>query len=261
MISKKFIAAGLALLPLSSVALASGPAITVVSRGHDIRLILTDIFAQAKKSCIIQPNLHMSLYLSLENTDFDQALAIICKHAGLESTIQDGVYYIRKPKDEPAQPAVDSKTGITPLPAVKSSSTPVQVEVIPTAHGHQTIESHKALATPVQVEVAPTARNYQGDSRKSLTTPIQAECAPNTTLLKKRIKTHLSKADIRAVFTAFSEQSGAKIQLDPTVPAYKLDAYLNNTSLKYALDTITKMAKLTYRFTDPTSITISLPKS
>ena len=43
-------------------------------------------------------------------------------------------------------------------------------------------------------------------------------------------------------------QAGIAIEVDPTVPGYKLDAYLINTSLKYALDQVTEAAGLKYRF-------------
>jgi type II secretory pathway component GspD/PulD (secretin) len=215
MINRRTLAAGLALLALSSAAIASDPTVTVVSRGHDIRLILTDIFAQAKKSCIIQPNLHVNLFLSIEDMDFDQALSIICKHSGLEYSIQDGVYYVRRTRTDPTpamEPAVFTKKYIPALPAVK----PIQMAMVTT---------------------------------------------PNPLALKKKITTHMSKADIRAVFSAFEEQSGVKIKVDDSVPAYRLDAYLNNTSLKYALDTITRAAKLSYHFSDANSIVVSGSKS
>jgi len=211
MMNKKTIAAGLALLPFASVAFASGPAVTIVSRGHDVRLILTDIFAQAKKSCVIQANLHMSLYLSLENTDFDQALSIICKQAGLQSTIEDGVYYIVRPKQvEVVAPMRVVKAAITPLPPVR---------------------------TAALIEQPVTWTNPQ--------------------VLRKRVTTHMMKADIRSVFSSFSEQSGVRIVVDRSVPYYRLDAFLNHTSLKFALDTITRAARLNYRLTSQDSILIS----
>ena len=44
-----------------------------------------------------------------------------------------------------------------------------------------------------------------------------------------------------------SKQSGVKIVVDDKVPAYKLDAFLINTSLRYALGKVTKAAGLEWK--------------
>ena len=63
-------------------------------------------------------------------------------------------------------------------------------------------------------------------------------------LFDKMVTTRLPKADIRDVFAEFSKQSGIQIEVDKGVPAYKVDAFLVNTSLKYALEVITRSAGL-----------------
>ncbi len=76
--------------------------------------------------------------------------------------------------------------------------------------------------------------------------------------LQKRLTTRLKKADLRAVFAEFAKQTGVAIEVSPRVPRYKLDAFLNDTSLRYALDVTTRAAKLTWTPTDSRSILIDV---
>lgn len=80
------------------------------------------------------------------------------------------------------------------------------------------------------------------------------------TVLNKRVTTRLDKVDLRVLLSNLSQQSGVPLEVDASVPAYKLDAYLINTSLKYALDTICGAAKLQYRLTDNHSIAVTKPQ-
>ena len=94
-------------------------------------------------------------------------------------------------------------------------------------------------------------------------TPVKPEAAKAkgtlpSTVLAKRITTRFQKKDIREVIGALAQQSGITIEVSEDIPAYKLDAYLINTSLKFALDEITRATKLKYRFTD--KLTISVEK-
>ena len=72
----------------------------------------------------------------------------------------------------------------------------------------------------------------------------ERETAPPN--LAKRVTTRLPKADLRAVFAAFSTQTGIGITVDESVPRYRVDAYLKATSLKYALNEVTRAAGLTW---------------
>ncbi|HVL38046.1 MAG TPA: hypothetical protein VM328_01525, partial [Fimbriimonadaceae bacterium] len=76
----------------------------------------------------------------------------------------------------------------------------------------------------------------------------------NPSVLQKRLTTRLDKTEIRTVFAEISKQTGVKIEIAETVPGFKIDAYLINTSLKYALDVIAEATKLKWRFTDNLSI-------
>ncbi len=79
------------------------------------------------------------------------------------------------------------------------------------------------------------------------------------TVLTKKLTTRLAKIDIRQLFSEITKQTGVTIEIDKSVPNYKLDAFLINTSLKYALDQITTAAGLEYKFTDTLSIQITKP--
>lgn len=78
--------------------------------------------------------------------------------------------------------------------------------------------------------------------------------------LQKRLTTRLAITDIREVFAEFSRQTKIKIEVHKDVPRYKIDAFLLDTSLKYALDVVTDAANLKYVLTDDKTIRIE-PKS
>jgi len=80
-----------------------------------------------------------------------------------------------------------------------------------------------------------------------------------TTVLGKRFTTRLSKAPIRDVFKAISDQTGVRIEVADSVPNWKMDAFLIDTSIKYALDLICRQTGLEFRFTNRQSIEIRKP--
>ena len=64
--------------------------------------------------------------------------------------------------------------------------------------------------------------------------------------LLKKVNTKLERTSIRTVFAKFADQSGVKIEVAKDIPEYKIDAFMYNTSLKFALDRICKAASLKY---------------
>lgn len=74
--------------------------------------------------------------------------------------------------------------------------------------------------------------------------------------LGKKLTSKLLKTDIRAVFKDFSTQTGIIIDVDPQVPAYKLDVWLVGTTLKSALQTVTEAADLEFVLTNERTILI-----
>lgn len=85
--------------------------------------------------------------------------------------------------------------------------------------------------------------------------PQSGEVTPNT--YARKVTTRLTKASLADVFTAFGTQADVKIELDSSVPAYRIDAFFVKTSLKYALNRVCKAAGLKYRAVDG-KITISV---
>ncbi len=78
-------------------------------------------------------------------------------------------------------------------------------------------------------------------------------------VFSKKLTTRMNRADLADVFLAFGKQTGTTIEVDKSVPAYKLDAFLINTSLRYALERVTKAAGLEFELTDHASIRIFKP--
>lgn len=79
-------------------------------------------------------------------------------------------------------------------------------------------------------------------------------------VFQKRVTTRFSKVPIRDLFADIAKQVGVEIEVDKSVPNYKLDAYLIDTSLKYAIDQINWGAGLAYKLTNNKSILIYVPK-
>lgn len=100
-------------------------------------------------------------------------------------------------------------------------------------------------------------------------TPPKAETAPAKPVeppkpkgklpassLEKKITTRFDKTAIKTIFAELTRQTGIEFEITAKVPAYKLDAYLIGTSLKFALDSITKAAGLEYKLTENQTILI-----
>lgn len=79
-------------------------------------------------------------------------------------------------------------------------------------------------------------------------------------VLNKTINTRLEMADIRDVFREFTKQTGVPIEVDKRVKSLKVNAYMVDTSLRFALNSITQTAKLMYTFTDRGTILVSDPR-
>ena len=81
-----------------------------------------------------------------------------------------------------------------------------------------------------------------------------------TAEISKRVTTRFSKASLSDVFAAFTKQTGVEIIVDKNVPMYRIDAFLIDTSLQYALNVVARAAGLTYTLTDDKQIRISKKK-
>lgn len=179
-----------------AVTLPPDNTVTVQSNGKDVRTVLYELFSQAKKSFVSDVGMYFSLYLTLNNVSFDQALEMICKTAGLTYRIEDGIYIFSRTKI-----GNDSKT-------------------------------QKPTAKPLDPAIL----------NKTLT--IKAE-----------------QMDLKAVLEEIGKKVGVTIEVAPNVKPYKINAYLVDSSLRFALNSITQAAKLMYVFTDYGTIKVSDPEA
>ncbi len=81
---------------------------------------------------------------------------------------------------------------------------------------------------------------------------------PESALLRK-ITTKFIKTDLRQVIANIAQQSNLRIEIDPAVPQYKLDAVLKGTTVKYGLELLTSAIGCEFILTDEQSILIRKP--
>lgn len=250
---KFLIILALAAMPFAALAQAT---VKINARGLDVRPIIHDLFDQVKKNYVLDPNVQLTLYLSLNDVEFDEALELVCKTAGLQYEVQNGIYFIKADPKGPAAAKPVEK------PATKPVEKPLEKPI------EKSVDKPKTVATPIESKPKTTfvAKPRTGEDPLTVVPPINGKPAakpleePKGTLdksvLNKRITTRLQKVDFHALVGELSRQSGVKIEVAEDVPAFQLDAFLRRTSLKYALDRITKAARLNYVFTDRNSILI-----
>lgn len=231
--------------------------VSIASKGGDIRATFANLFEQAKKPYVLPVTLKATVYLSLTDIDFESALKILCKSAGLVAEEQEGIYYVREVEmtsktSSTAPKTPDPVRHVSPkqVTEVQKPVTESKDALRPTAA--TAISGHSfVVASPTRILANPV-------------NPAKAASSPRVlpiSVLEAKVSARIQKGDIRKLFGQFAKQANIKIELGPEVPAYRIDAYLMNTSLKYALDKITDAAGLEYRFTDNYSIAISKPKS
>lgn len=189
---------GLALAGFSQEAL---PTVNVSAKGTDVRSVLHDLFGQAKKNYVLEPGIRYVLYLSLTDVEFEEALQLVCKNAGLKYDLQNGIYF------------VSTKQAIS-----------------------------------------------KSDKTEAKATPAKPKGKLPESVLSRTVDTRFDKVEIRKLFADISKQSGVTIEIDKSVPNYKLDAYLIKTSLKFALTSICEAARLKFTFTDNLSILLTPKK-
>ncbi|RMG24432.1 MAG: hypothetical protein D6724_06125 [Armatimonadetes bacterium] len=195
----------LALLSVSALAQSEGATtpdpqpmlVSVDAKGDDVREVLFDLFKQRGASFVVQTGVFYNLYLNLEGVPFETALAHICRIAGLEYRIEDGIYVF----------------SIAKSPSVTAAQPP--------------------------------------------TTPVSAKKQLDPALLDKEITLRLAENDIRTVMRAITIKSEVPIEVAPDVPSFKINAYLTKTTVRDALNTLTKAAGLVWKETDRGTILIS----
>jgi type II secretory pathway component GspD/PulD (secretin) len=175
--------------------------VSVDAKGSDVREVLFDLFKQRGASFVVQTGVFYNLYLNLENVPFETALTHICRIAGLQYRIEDGIYVFSVAKG----PSVANTTPAAPI-------------------------------TPAKKPLDP----------KALETEITLRLADN---------------DIRTVMRAIATKSEIPIEVASDVPSFKINAYLTKTTVRDALNTLTKAAGLAWSETDRGTILISKSKA
>lgn len=76
------------------------------------------------------------------------------------------------------------------------------------------------------------------------------------TVLTRPVTMRSERVELKAILAEFTRQTQVPFELDPAVPAYRLDAILNKISLKEALTHICDAAKLEFVFTEKQTLLI-----
>lgn len=220
-----------------------GKMVTITAKGLDVRSVLYDLFQQTGHNFVIDQGVRYVLYLNLSKVGFDEAFKVVLKQADLGFEVKNDIYYIGKNRPKNFTTVMQKKPDV---PVDTKPETPAEKKPTGTV---------KAPPLPMNTNTNPDVPKLPGGTQTG-------HSATKLTLqdLQKRLTTRLAMADIKDVFNEFAKQTGYTIELDPKVPAYKLDAYLIDTSLKYALDVVTEATKLEYVLTDKGTIRIQ-PKS
>lgn len=241
--------ATIAIFAFAISAFAQSQTVKVKSRGEDIRTVIDSIFEQAGKQYVLETNFHQSLYMNISGVSFQNAIDIISKIADMEFEEKQGIWYIHKKPITSNQKFSAPTTAPSIHPNNSSKLTP------------STKAPAKLVGTKIQADKkevtkpAPVKSTTSGQSFAGKTTPIELD-APKVSLTG-RLTVQLKKMAIQDVFAEFGRQANVEIELDDSVPNYKLDASFYNTTLKFALDKICKVAGLKYSFTPSKTIRIS----
>ena len=206
--------------------------ITLRSKGGDAREVISQLFEQTGQEYVIEANVKQSIYLSISDVPFGTALDILSRLADVSFLKKQGIWYVVKARTAESNPGATSATAAqkitAPIKAADKKKAPTKNEA-----------DKEADTAPSQEQNPMFARNQR----------IQSPLA-------KRVLTRMTKADIRAVFTEFAMQTGVEIIVAEDVPNFKLDAFMIETSLKYALDEICKATKLKYQLTPGKTVLI-----
>jgi hypothetical protein len=160
----------------------------------------------------------------------------------LKFDIRDGIYHIYQKKIvSDASPTSSATAQTSALTATPTPSQPLATRAARTPATGASRAAFTANAPSPNADPLPTAT---GAGKLPLG------------VLRKKVTTRLSKAPIGAVLEELGTQAGVKIELGENVPAYRLDAVLTKTTLRYALEQVTRAAKLTYTFTDHHTILV-----
>lgn len=211
-LSNKLIAIAVASVALTCGAVAQ--TIQIKSNGDDLRKVIASVFEQSKQQYVLETNIHQYLYMSLDAITFEKAVEILSNVADLKFEKKQGIWYINR----------RIKMFIPSMNAQKTAST-------------KGTESKGSETKSTKTKQSTAAQGFATPEPKKTTSTME---------LNQKLSTRLTKTDIRDVFDEFSKQTKVEIVVDASVPHYKIDAFMFNTSLKFALERVCKAAGLKF---------------
>jgi type II secretory pathway component GspD/PulD (secretin) len=263
----------LAILAFAFSAFAQSQTVKIKSKGDDVRTVIETIFEQTGKQYVLESNLHQSLYMSLDGVPFLTAIEIISNVTDMEFAEKQGIWFIHK------KPVTSGHTfAPTPSATKDVSTTKPTVIASPLKSNAPAKTVSKKVTIPKRPAPKLTTPNVVTTSKVltpvSVDTPIilATKAIPVTTVttgttvtktpkskvdLTGRLTVQLKRMDIQEVFAEFGRQAKVDIEIDGTVPNYKLDASFYNTTLKFALDKVCKVAGLKYTMTPSNKVRVS----
>lgn len=203
--------------------------VTISSRGADARTVLHDLLDKAGRDYVLLDVPRTELFLSLTDTEFDEALALLCKLSKLNYEQTNGIYTFRRSAEGTRASASDQKHDApSQAPGTGPKAEPV---------------NHTTTTTQ--------ALEYNSKPQGKLSSSV----------LKAHVKGTWHKTDLRKLIQDLASQAKVTIEVDPSVPKYALDFHVNTTSLGWSLGKIAETLKLEMVFTDRQSLLLKPKKA
>lgn len=101
------------------------------------------------------------------------------------------------------------------------------------------------------------SRTRIGNSTQRSSTPKPLD----PSVLNKSLTIRVEQLELKSVLEEIGKQVGVQIELASNVKPFKINAYLIDTTLRFALNSITQSAKLMYTLTDYGTILVSDPEA
>lgn len=116
----------LSLSLLTVTVFGSAQSVSVNAKGDDVRVVIHDLFTQAKQNYVLAPGVRFVLFLSLNEKPFAEALRLVCDNANLGFEERGGVYFIDKSK--PAKTVLIAPVAAERTPILESAaSQPIRI--------------------------------------------------------------------------------------------------------------------------------------
>ncbi len=249
----------LALCAISLSVFAQTQTVKIKSRGEDIRTVIDTIFEQTGKQYVLETNYHQTLYMNLDGITFQKAIEIISNVSDMEFEEKQGIWYIHKRAVSSGHSFVPATVKAPSMVPATKVSKPVTTKIpVKTKAPAKSTTANSTTAKPTtKTQIQKPVTQKTETAGQGFTSMVPTGAKPSTLNTNARITVQLKKMDIREVFAEFGRQTNIEIEFDEAVPNYKLDASFYNTTLKFALDKVCKVAHLKYSITPNSTIRIT----